>query len=286
MSKKVLLTQDAVEDLLVLPEIILAHMVSFMDYLKRPVWKQGKPQIGIPKRTAPVGPAKMGAYGLEYRVDKEKNATIVEKVGRYDAFDKVLYSARTGSLEWKVWSDLPFKAPRKLPPQLTQFLAAEPPTPLPKRLPNKHYPASEFGQALLARKLIARRHSVGLLQRELAIRAHIPAETLHRIERAKLTARPSTMKRIVAALEGAEEELRTQGVILGGAMERALLARQLTERRRALGITYEALAELSGLGTMTVFTLEKGKRIPNTQTAKRLRAVLKKLEGRQEQKPE
>lgn len=58
----------------------------------------------------------------------------------------------------------------------------------------------------LARKLINRRWAVGLTQAEVARRAGIRAETLNRIERAKVTADTATITRISRVLDRAERE--------------------------------------------------------------------------------
>ena len=58
----------------------------------------------------------------------------------------------------------------------------------------------------LLRKLIKRRWSAGLSQAELARRANIRAETLNRIEKAKVTADTVTVAKIVRVLEKAERE--------------------------------------------------------------------------------
>lgn len=78
---------------------------------------------------------------------------------------------------------------------------------LPPALPDGTYPALRSGRAVLARKLIRRRWGVGLTQAELARRARIRAETLNRIEKAKVTADTATVARIVRVLEQAEREL-------------------------------------------------------------------------------
>ena len=76
----------------------------------------------------------------------------------------------------------------------------------PQKLPNGNYPAIEALRAGLARKLIRRRWGVGLSQAEVARRAGIRAETLNRIERAKVTADTATVTKISRVLDKAERE--------------------------------------------------------------------------------
>ena len=59
---------------------------------------------------------------------------------------------------------------------------------LPAKLPSGNLPAVKALRAGLARKLIRRRWAAGLSQAEVARRAGIRAETLNRIEKAKVTA--------------------------------------------------------------------------------------------------
>jgi DNA-binding XRE family transcriptional regulator len=75
---------------------------------------------------------------------------------------------------------------------------------LPAKLASGNYPAMKALRVGLARKLIKRRWAVGLTQAEVARRAGIRAETLNRIEKAKVTADTATVTKIVRALEDAE----------------------------------------------------------------------------------
>lgn len=75
---------------------------------------------------------------------------------------------------------------------------------LPSKLQSGNYPAVKALRVGLARKLINRRWSVGLSQAEVARRAGIRAETLNRIEKAKVTADTTTVAKIVRVLEKAE----------------------------------------------------------------------------------
>jgi transcriptional regulator with XRE-family HTH domain len=77
---------------------------------------------------------------------------------------------------------------------------------LPARLKSGNYPAMDALRVGLARKLINRRWAVGLTQAEVARRAGIRAETLNRIERAKVTADTATITRISRVLDRAERE--------------------------------------------------------------------------------
>jgi ribosome-binding protein aMBF1 (putative translation factor) len=76
---------------------------------------------------------------------------------------------------------------------------------LPAKLPSGNYPAVEALRAGLARKLIKRRWAVGLSQAEVARRAGCRAETLNRIERAKVTADTATITKIDRVLGQAEK---------------------------------------------------------------------------------
>ena len=72
---------------------------------------------------------------------------------------------------------------------------------LPDKLPGGNYPAVEALRADLARDLIKRRWAAQLTQAELARRAGIRHETLNRLEKAKVTPDPATVRKIVRALE-------------------------------------------------------------------------------------
>ena len=77
---------------------------------------------------------------------------------------------------------------------------------LPAKLASGNYPAMEAMRVGLARKLIRRRWGVGLSQAEVARRAGIRAETLNRIEKAKVTADTATVTKISQVLDKAERE--------------------------------------------------------------------------------
>ena len=83
---------------------------------------------------------------------------------------------------------------------------------LPARLPNGNYPAMEALRVGLARKLIKRRWGARLSQAELARRAGIRAETINRIEKAKVTADTATINKIVRALEKAERQAAKESI--------------------------------------------------------------------------
>jgi DNA-binding XRE family transcriptional regulator len=72
--------------------------------------------------------------------------------------------------------------------------------PLPRRLPNGNYPAIEYARAVTARDVITARRRLGISQAELARLAGIRAETLNRIERAKMTPSVAVMQKIDRAL--------------------------------------------------------------------------------------
>lgn len=74
---------------------------------------------------------------------------------------------------------------------------------LPEALPSGNYPAVAAMRVGLARKLIKRRWAAGLAQAEVARRAGIRAETLNRIEKAKVTADTATVAKIIHVLEAA-----------------------------------------------------------------------------------
>jgi DNA-binding XRE family transcriptional regulator len=78
---------------------------------------------------------------------------------------------------------------------------------MPDPLPDGNYPALEAARASLARKIIRDRWAVRLTQAELAKRAGIRAETLNRIEKARVTPDLSTIKKIDKALAKAEREM-------------------------------------------------------------------------------
>jgi DNA-binding XRE family transcriptional regulator len=77
---------------------------------------------------------------------------------------------------------------------------------LPGKLASGNYPAVQAMRVGLARKLIKRRWGVGLSQAEVARRAGIRAETLNRIEKAKVTADTATVTKVVGVLGKAERE--------------------------------------------------------------------------------
>lgn len=79
------------------------------------------------------------------------------------------------------------------------------------KLASGNYPAVEALRVGLARKLIRRRRAAGLSQAEVARRAGIRAETLNRIEKAKVTADTTTVSKIVRVLEKAEREQAPEG---------------------------------------------------------------------------
>ena len=62
-------------------------------------------------------------------------------------------------------------------------------------------PALEYARASLARKLIIQRKARGWSQAELARKAGVRIETINRLEKAKHTADPVTVRKIEAAFE-------------------------------------------------------------------------------------
>jgi DNA-binding XRE family transcriptional regulator len=72
--------------------------------------------------------------------------------------------------------------------------------PLPEADANGNYPAIAYGRALLARRIAAARHRAGWTQAELARRAGVRKETIHRIEAGKNNPDESTFTKIEKAL--------------------------------------------------------------------------------------
>jgi DNA-binding XRE family transcriptional regulator len=64
---------------------------------------------------------------------------------------------------------------------------------------NGNYPAIAYGRALLARRMVAARNSAGWTQAELARRAGVRKETIHRIEAGKNNPDESTFAKIEKA---------------------------------------------------------------------------------------
>ena len=71
--------------------------------------------------------------------------------------------------------------------------------PLPPPDANGNYPAIAYGRALLARRIVAARNKAGWSQAELARRAGVRKETIHRIEAGKNNPDESTFTRIEKA---------------------------------------------------------------------------------------
>ena len=72
---------------------------------------------------------------------------------------------------------------------------------MPAMSPDGTYPAAEAMRAMMARKIIAARKSVGLSQAALARKAGIRVETLNRLEKGKHTPDLATMAKINMALD-------------------------------------------------------------------------------------
>jgi DNA-binding XRE family transcriptional regulator len=72
--------------------------------------------------------------------------------------------------------------------------------PLPAPDGNGNYPAIAYGRALLARRIVAARNLAGWSQAELARRAGLRKETIHRIEAGKNNPDESTFIKIEKAL--------------------------------------------------------------------------------------
>ena len=71
--------------------------------------------------------------------------------------------------------------------------------PLPAPDANGNYPAIAYGRALLARRIVAARNRAGWTQAELARRAGVRKETIHRIEAGKNNPDESTFNKIEKA---------------------------------------------------------------------------------------
>jgi ribosome-binding protein aMBF1 (putative translation factor) len=65
----------------------------------------------------------------------------------------------------------------------------------------------DLDQPSLAEKLVRRRQAGGLSQAELARRAGVRAETLNRIERGRVTPDFATIRKLVVAMNAAEQKL-------------------------------------------------------------------------------
>jgi DNA-binding XRE family transcriptional regulator len=74
---------------------------------------------------------------------------------------------------------------------------------MPALLSDGTYPAAEAMRTMMARKIIAARHAVGLSQAALARKAGIRVETLNRLEKGKHTPDLATMAKINRALDDA-----------------------------------------------------------------------------------
>jgi DNA-binding XRE family transcriptional regulator len=88
--------------------------------------------------------------------------------------------------------------------RLTQRSTDEgiPPPPLPAPDAHGNYPAIAYGRALLARRIVAARSRAGWTQAELARRAGVRKETIHRIEAGKNNPDESTFAKIEKAFAG------------------------------------------------------------------------------------
>jgi len=80
----------------------------------------------------------------------------------------------------------------------------EPPLPRPDAAGN--YPAVDAARVVLARKILRWRRALGLSAADVARRAGVRVETISRLEHAKHTASEATVRKIVRALEAAEDE--------------------------------------------------------------------------------
>ena len=74
--------------------------------------------------------------------------------------------------------------------------------PMPDRNEDGTYPALAASRVNIARNIIRRRQAAGLSQKALAEAAGIRAETLNRLERAKVSADLATIEKIERVLAG------------------------------------------------------------------------------------
>ncbi len=72
----------------------------------------------------------------------------------------------------------------------------------------------ELDRATLAQKLIRRRRAAGLSQAELARRAEIRPETLNRIERGRTNPDFATVRKLVLAMDAAEQAAAANSLLL------------------------------------------------------------------------
>lgn len=83
--------------------------------------------------------------------------------------------------------------------------------PLPEADAHGNVPAMEFARVSLARKIIIERSARGWTQTELARRARVRVETINRLENARHTAEPATVKKIQDAFNASRPIARTAG---------------------------------------------------------------------------
>jgi len=81
--------------------------------------------------------------------------------------------------------------------------------PLPKPDADGNAPALEYARTSLARKIIIQRKSLGWSQARLAHKAGVRIETINRLEKARHTADPATVKKIEVALEMRKSRARS-----------------------------------------------------------------------------
>lgn len=97
----------------------------------------------------------------------------------------------------------------------------------------------------------------------------------------RLRARIAQLRARLRDGEGAPPSLpppNAEGNYPARATLRAILARQLMERRKAAGLTQAQLAALAGVRQETLSRLETGKHAPNVATVDKIEAALKKAE--------
>jgi len=81
--------------------------------------------------------------------------------------------------------------------------------PFPPADVNGDVPAIAYARASIARSIIKDRQAIGWSQAELARRAGVRVETLNRIERAKVSADESTVRKLTKAMKSTKGNART-----------------------------------------------------------------------------
>jgi DNA-binding XRE family transcriptional regulator len=105
---------------------------------------------------------------------------------------------QTLDIKGKKFVLIPASEYRRLTKRQTKTIAIMPPLSA-----DGTYPAAKAMRIMMAQKIVAARHSVGLSQIDLARKAGIRVETLNRLEKGKHTPDLATMAKINKALDEA-----------------------------------------------------------------------------------